>query len=123
MNLLIVEDSESQLQMYEDAIESFSKANQFPIQYSIFKTLNEALHAIKSPIYDAAIIDLKLSSDSSELEGLEIVNAINGTLRLPIYIVSGSIAQIDISENSLLKKRLRTDDFKTILSEIKNIYN
>jgi hypothetical protein len=123
MNLLIVEDDQNQLQMYNDVIESFSKQEKIEIKRDCFTTINNGLDAIKSPIYDAAIIDLKLSSDTAKLEGMDLVNAINGKLRIPIYIVSGSIAQVDIVENSLFKKKLRTDSFKEILAEIKNIYD
>jgi len=123
MNLLIVEDDKDQLQMYKDVIESFSKQEGIKIIKDCFDTIDKGMEAIKHPYYDAAIIDLKLSASSTELEGMNLVKAINGKLRIPIYIVSGSIAQVDIIENSLFKKKLRTDDFKIILSEIKDIYD
>lgn len=122
MNLLIVEDDKIQLQMYNDVIDSFEKQHNIEIERTSFETIDEGMEAIKQPIYDAAIIDLKFPT-SNELEGMNLVNAINGKLRIPIYIVSGSVAQVEIVENSLFKKRLRTDDFKSILNEIKEIYD
>jgi hypothetical protein len=122
MNLLIVEDDKTQLQLYNDVIDSFEKHHKIRIIRTSFETINEGMEAIKQPIYDAAIIDLKFPS-SNELEGMNLVNAINGKLRIPIYIVSGSAAQVTITENFLFRKRLRTDDFKIILNEIKEIYD
>lgn len=122
MNLLIVEDDKDQLQMYNDVIDSFGKQHGIKIERTCFETIDGGLGAIRQPFYDAAIIDLKFPL-SNELEGMKLVNAINGKLRIPIYVVSGSIAQVEIKENALFKKRLRTDDFKTILTEIKDIYD
>lgn len=123
IKLLIVEDDKDQLQMYIDSIESFSKKENIEIAKDIFENIIDGLEAVKNPKYDAAIIDLKLSSTSMELEGMQLVNAINGKLRIPIYIVSGSIAQVEIEENKLFQKRLRTDNFIEILKEIKGIYD
>ena len=123
IKLLIVEDDKDQLQMYIDSIDSFSKKENIEIVKDIYENINDGLEAIKNPKYDAAIIDLKLSSTSIELEGMQLVNAINGKLRIPIYIVSGSIAQVEIEENKLFQKRLRTDNFIEILKEIKVIYD
>lgn len=123
MRLLIVENEKEPIQMYTDVIESFNKQSDVQI-YPFFKdNLADGLDALKRPEYDAAIIDLKLSHDTVELEGLEIVNAIINKLRIPVYIVSGSIGQVDIPENALFKKRLRDGDFKNVLQEIVNIYN
>ena len=44
-------------------------------------------------------------------------------IAVPVFIVSGSIGQIEKSETALFKKRLRDQDFKEILTEIKNIYD
>jgi ActR/RegA family two-component response regulator len=123
MNLLIVEDDKDQLQMYNDVIDSYSKQINTTIERDCFDTLEKGIVAIKQPLYDAAIIDLKLSAKGNALEGMNIVNAINGKLRIPIYIVSGSIAQVNIEENALFKKKLRTDDFRGILAEIKEIFD
>ena len=63
----------------------------------------------------AAIIDLKLSG-SEDLEGRKLVEAVYKKIRIPIFIVSGSIGQIDdIEENALLRKRLRTERISKIL--------
>lgn len=122
MKLLIVEDDKPTLQTYKDNIESFNKKSDVKIEYIIKENLGEAKNSLLSPDFDGAIIDLKLSSSTTELEGLEIVEEIENNQRFPIYIVSGSIAQIEKEESAFLKKRNRDTNFKEILSEIVEIY-
>jgi len=122
MKLLIVEDDKPTLQTYSDNIESFNKKSDVKIEYTIKENIVEARNSLLSSDFDGAIIDLKLSSSTTELEGLEIVEEIENSQRFPIYIVSGSIAQIEKEENAFLKKRNRDTNFKKILSEIVEIY-
>ncbi len=122
MNLLIVEDDKATIQSYSDNIDSFNKKSSVQVTYKIVETLKNAKESLISPDYDAAIVDLKLSSNTTELEGLEIVNEIESTLRFPIFVVSGSIGQVDKDENAFFKKRSRDGDFKVVLQEILDIY-
>jgi CheY-like chemotaxis protein len=123
MKLLIVEDEPAQIQLYKDNIESFNKTSDIQITYDKFLTLEKAKDSLLSPEYDGAIIDLKLSQGTEELEGLEIVEEIEQNQRFPIFIVSGSISSIDDKEeNTFFKKRNRDSNFKTILSELVEIY-
>ncbi|MFT3919196.1 hypothetical protein [Cloacibacterium sp.] len=123
MKLLIVEDDKSQIQLYEDVIDSFNKKNDFQITTLAIDNLEDAKQALLSSDYDAAIVDLKLSSNSIELEGMELVNEIVDKLRFPLFIVSGSISQIEREENFLFKKRSRDGNFQNVLSELKEIYD
>jgi len=123
MKLLIVEDEGVQIQLYKDIIESFNKASEIKIEYEIFLNLKDAKDSLRSPEYDGAIIDLKLTKGTEKLDGLEIVDEIENSQRFPIFIVSGSISSIDDrEENTFFKKRKRDSDFKTILSELVEIY-
>lgn len=122
MNLLIVEDEEVQSQMYKDIIDSYNKNSNTNLTPTIFSNLADAKKALLTPDYDAAIIDLKLSA-SEELEGLQLVEDILDNLRFPVFIVSGSIGQIEKEENLLFKKRSRDGDFKEVLKELKSIYD
>lgn len=122
MKLLIVENEPEQVQLYLDVIESFNKTSEIQIIPDPYDSLETGQKAIKDNYYDAAIIDLKLASGTPELQGMEIVNSIIDNLRFPVFIVSGSIGQIDKPENALFKKRLRDTDFKGILEEIVGIY-
>jgi hypothetical protein len=123
MKLLIVEDDKPTIQSYKDNIESFNKKSDIQIDYTIKENLMDAKASLLSPGFDGAIVDLKLSSTTTELEGLEIVEEIENNQRFPIFIVSASIAQVDKEENAFLKKRKRDTSFKEILSEIVEIYN
>ncbi len=123
MKLLIVDDDEAMLQMYSDNICFINKKLTDKIEVKITKNLSEAKESLLSPEFDAAIVDLKLSSTSTELEGLEIVNEIKNKLRFPVFIVSGSIAQLTEEESAFLKLRSRDVDFQSILQEITSIYD
>jgi CheY-like chemotaxis protein len=122
INLLIIEDEPAQIQVYEDVIAQFNKKNDPTFNYTICNSYAEGETALKSPNFDAAIIDLKLSN-TEELEGVKLVKAVYQKIRIPIIIYSGSIAQIDdIKENVLLKKKLRTEQLSNILIEITSIF-
>lgn len=123
MRLLIIEDDTAQIQLYSDVIDSFNKLNGTQIIPISLSKLEEAKQALSSSEYDAAIVDLKLSSNTVELEGLELIDEIVDKLRFPLFIVSGSIAQISKEENFLFKKRSRDGKFLDVLSEIIEIYN
>lgn len=123
MKILIIEDEPAQIQAYQDTIEQYNKKKEPKIDFEICKDFNEGTKALETPFYDAAIIDLKLSN-TEELEGKKLVEAVQGKIRIPIVIYSGSIAQIDdIQETALLKKKLRTESLSDILKEIIAIYN
>ena len=123
VKILIIEDEDSQIQVYKDTIDSFNKKNDLKIIPEICKNFEEGKNALLSPFYDAAIIDLKLSS-SEELEGKKLLESVYQKLRIPIVVYSGSIGQVDdIEQTPLLLKRLRTEKLADILSEIIKIYN
>jgi len=123
-NLLIVEDSETQLDIYNDVITQFNKKSDVKILPNIAKTFKEGKALLKTNYFDGAIIDLRLTSNTLEYEGVALVKEINGKLRIPFFIVSASLNEIlDIPENVLLQKRNRTDSFKTILEDLVSIYN
>lgn len=123
MKLLIVEDDAVYLQLYKDVIESYNKKNKPEITPFAVDNLTDAKEALLRSEYDAAIIDLKLSSNTVNLEGMQLVDEIIDKLRFPLFVVSGSIGQISKNENFLFKKRSRDGNFEDVLSEILEIYN
>lgn len=123
MRLLIIEDDEIQIQMYQDVIESFNSQKGCKIISIIKNNLEDAKLALLNPEFDGAIVDLKLENGSDELQGIELIKSIQDKLRFPVFVVSGSIAQIDdIEESAFFKKRLRDDDFKIVLAEAYQIF-
>lgn len=122
IHLLIVEDDPAQIQSYTDVLEQHNKSGAQEFTFEMYKTFKEGEAALKTPNFDAAIIDLKLSG-SEELEGKVLVQSVYRKLRIPIIVYSGSIAMIDdIPENPLLLKKLRTVGLPEILTAIQNIY-
>jgi hypothetical protein len=122
VNLLIIEDDKAQIQIYTDAIDRYNKINDDKFIAHICQTFAQGKHALLSPSFDAAIIDLKLSN-SMELEGKKLVEDVYQKIRIPIFVVSGSTGQIDdFPETALLKKRPRTVSIVEVLKEIHGIY-
>lgn len=122
--LLIVEDDAKQIELYRDAIDEFNESNSdIQIKPTFAINHDEGIIELEDPQFDAAIIDLKLSGTADTLEGKDLVEQINKKLRIPIFIYSGSVAQIEMEENVLLKKRLRDDvSIDSILDDINDIY-
>lgn len=123
IRLLIIEDDPAQIQTYQDVIDQHNKTSESKFEYSLCRTFEQGISALKSPDYDAAIIDLKLSN-SEQYEGKTLVESVYKKLRIPIVVYSGSLPQIEhIEENALLKKAVRTERLSNVLSEIISIYN
>lgn len=122
ISLLIIEDDQTQIDAYLDVIELFNKKIEDKFIPTICNDFESGSTAIKSPLFDAAIIDLKLSA-SDRLEGRDLVESIYQKIRIPVFIYSGSLSQIDdIQENALLRKIVRTESLNDILKEIIKIY-
>jgi hypothetical protein len=124
IKILIAEDTESDIEIYNDAINDFNKENRdFNFIQIICRNKNEALEKISNEYFDAAFIDLNLSKTDDD-EGKELVEAIKNNTRYPIYIVSGQIQNIDHEFNNKFiskhdKSIVKTDE---LLSEIFKIY-
>lgn len=97
INVLIVEDDENQQKLYDKAIREFNSNHpQEKIHPDFKKTLQEAMESLESAPYDAAIIDLKLRSDSVEAEGNKIIKKIKESQRYPVIVVSGFVEELDV---------------------------
>lgn len=123
MNLLIVEDDKDTIQSYEDRIGIFNGNNDIQIVPTIVRDVNQAEMELKTPTFDAAIIDLKLTPGTAELDGVKVIDNILNDLRIPVFVVSGSIAQYAKEETPLFKKKDRDGSFDDVLNEIIEIYN
>jgi hypothetical protein len=128
LNLLIVEDKESQLTLYRDHIDLFnSKSSDLKIIPSIAKSLAESLEKINTESFDAAIIDLKLRGDSFEIEGEAVIKEIRKMLRFPIYVVSNVPKSLspELQESSTFYNVYNSTEKDTgeLLIEIVKLYN
>ncbi|MCU0287406.1 MAG: hypothetical protein MUF15_13560 [Acidobacteria bacterium] len=129
LNLLVVEDNDGQIKAWETAIDLFNrdKSKNLNLKAEIKKDLESGLAAISSNNFDAAIVDLKLSPENSELDGNKIITEIQKKQRFPIVVVSGlpqDMKETTGEENALFKVYKRDQKpFKDILMEIVSIYN
>jgi CheY-like chemotaxis protein len=86
LRLLIVEDDPTAVKVYEQQIKYFNQKNKIQISKDIRKSQAEGLEALKKEDYDAAIIDIKLSSITTRETGNEIIRKIRADLRFPVRV-------------------------------------
>ena len=128
IDLLIVEDADDQIKTIETSVDLFNRKNEnISIIAHIKKNLEDGLKAISTNDFDAAIVDLKLSSQSQEIEGNKIINEIMKRQRFPIVVWSGFSEDLDEEiENQksvflkIYNKGVMVD---VILNEIVELYN
>lgn len=118
--LLIVEDDDSQLAIYESGIERYEAENGIKIKRVLAKTLNKALDVLDNT-FDAAIIDLKLNSDVEG--GNKLAEKINRSFRIPVIIITATPANIDVDRLNIYKQYVRGHDIQEVLSDLHDLYN
>lgn len=127
--LLIVENDEEEMRLYHQIVEAYNEESPIEIIICPAKSTEEGLKALQSPIYDGAIVDLKLSNNSSEeyAEGNTILKVIKDNLRFPVVVRSGFIQDLDeeiFKENMFFKKYTKTSvEIHEILESMIKIYN
>ena len=89
LSLLIIEDNENQMKLYQDSIDEFNKDSDTRIEPKFSGNLKEGLKQIRNNDFDAAIIDLRLGSDDMEGRGKEIIKEIKKNLRFPVFVLTG----------------------------------
>ncbi len=91
IKLLVVEDDEDNVRIYESQIKDYNREHVNDVKIIPFfkKNLIEGLNALRVNSYDAAIVDIKLSSDDTAGEGNQILKEIKSNLRFPVFIVTG----------------------------------
>jgi hypothetical protein len=127
LKIFILEDTDSQITMYRDAIDAFKEKQKVDISGIYLKSQEDAITAIKTGSYDAAILDLKLGGDDTEGKGNKIIREIKKNMRFPIYIMSGFLDELDADlreQNIFYKIFTRTEkSIDELLQEIYNIYS
>lgn len=130
INILVIEDEPSQIQLYNDArIEHNDDGSNTQIEYTRPENYDQVLQLFENKYYDAAIIDLNLSAwgIGMETKGKEIIDLIRKYARYPVYIVSGSIdhevKQLS-EENKFIDSYDRLEiDSNALLLEIQTLHN
>lgn len=131
IKIFIVEDEDSQIELYMDAIEEFNEEHTtvkiIPI---ISKNKAEAIQGLNNDFFDAVFIDLNLSVESHESdtpEGNELVDLIQTTMRYPVFVVTGKsnehIAELS-KDNTFIELHLKDEDELTnnLLKKVEKIY-
>lgn len=126
LSLLIVEDNEKQIKLYQDAIDEFSTDSDIKIEIKFSSSLEEGIEQIRNNDFDAAIVDLRLGSDDTEGRGKEIIREIKGNLRFPVFVLTGYPGDLDddLKEGNIFYRVYRQTEKDTIevLHEISSIY-
>jgi len=125
IHLLIVEDDTAQYETYVDTVRDQENS----IYFELTRKNNsvDAIAALLSNEFDAAIVDLNLdANDSSEASGNKILEKIVGSHRFPIFVVSGNLGNINEEirkkKSSFLRFYSRDKPNKEIFDEIQEIY-
>ncbi len=128
MKLLIVEDDNTQIQIYERQIADLNSDNDIKILGKVFKNRKEGLQALKDNSFDAAFIDLRLSSSDPEDNANDIIREIRNKFLFPIRVFTG-FDDIDVDlkeENDFFKVYTRRGEnskpVREILEELSDIY-
>jgi CheY-like chemotaxis protein len=112
LKILIIEDDAAIRGIYDSAIRAYNKGNQTlnihpTYEYDKDKAINILLDA--SIAFDGAIVDIDLkNSGGQDSSGNEIIKQIKGSLRFPVFVISGTTHNLDPSLNE------PTDFFKVI---------
>jgi len=126
LKLLIVEDDNKQVKLYQDAINEFNKSSDIQIVPEISHDLNDGLEKLKIRNFDAAVVDLILGSEDTEGKGNEILREILKNLRFPIFVMTGFLDELDEDlriENAFYKVYRRTDkSTDDLLKDITDLY-
>ncbi|MGE6204645.1 response regulator [Guptibacillus hwajinpoensis] len=126
IKVLLVEDEKDQLDMIEETIKDFNEEqNEHYIESTKAFNLEEALKALISEDYDAAILDLQLDKTKAIEDGLDgnhLIEIIKNKLRFPIFVRTGFPGKVTGREHSFFKVHTKDDDVYDILQEIKQIY-
>jgi len=125
MKLIIVEDDNDQITSYLDTITALNELDGGQIDNpKVVKTLTEALAAIENEPFDAAILDLKLSSNQNETQGNEVIKLIVNLKRFPVFVYSAYLGDIDssIPESFFFQKFEKTTPIRDLLIKLRDIY-
>lgn len=127
IKLFILEDNRNQAKLYRDAIDEFNKTKEIKITAEFSENLDDALEKLKTDVFDAAIIDLKLGGTDTEGKGNKAIREIRNNLRFPVFVMTGFIEELDgdLREENVFYKTYRNTDksVSELLEEILDLYN
>ena len=126
IKIIIIEDNESQKEMYQDCIDEFNLSNE-NLEIEAFKFADDK--NVPDILYnnriDAILIDLDWGRGTQGKDGSMLVRKIHKDCRVPIFIVSGNLNLLEdqYEDSPILRKYQRDEiDFNNILEEISDLY-
>ncbi|MGB3453605.1 MAG: response regulator [Moheibacter sp.] len=130
LRLLIVEDDTEVIETYKRQIDAYNNTNGDNLKINpIFEKEKESgLEKLRDTnfVFDGAIIDLDLKkSGGDDKSGNEIIKEIKDNLRFPVFVISGTLQNLDPDLNkpsSFFKAVSRDDDFDFV-KELLDIHN
>lgn len=121
INILLVEDEESQIQMIKEAVETYCISNGCEINIDSIKNDLEIGNKLFDKKYDCIVIDINWGEENPD-GGKKLINKIVNKKRIPLIVYAGNLSYVeDIEEQIGFKKFIRTTPFRTVLDEIKRI--
>lgn len=119
--LLIVEDDETELDMYRTTITRYERQREREIEIVESKTLEDALKQINNS-FDGVIIDLKLRP--REYEGNKVGQEIHTKYRIPVAILTGTPENADPEFQEIIKVYKKGENgLDEILDDLIEIYD
>ena len=92
LQLLLVEDEDSVVEVYQNALHSYIDQHGRNIEMRVCKTLAEAKSSLDASV-DAAIVDLNLGGSTAD--GGEVIDEIKEHFRVPVAVLTGTPGDAD----------------------------
>lgn len=127
INVLIVEDDSEIVNRYKRLLDSRPDKDEYPVELFSAKNITEARKLLDNAnnVYDAAIIDIKLSSgtDHETNNGNVIIKFLQDETRIPIFSVTGTPEDVDHSfKRSLCFSVINRAEDGDLFDKIINLY-
>lgn len=91
MNLLLVEDNKQDQDNCLHAVEDLQADHDITIDLTICRNVEDALNALRTKVFDGAIIDMRLANDGNGNEGNDVIAEIKHSFhRIPVAILTGT---------------------------------
>ena len=126
IRLLVVEDQKAQRTTIEDAVKLFNATAEVPFDIEFAENLTVAKTLLSSHIFNAAIVDLKLTGGGgNDQSGNDVLAEIINIRPFPVVVHSGHLGDLDekFEENLFFKKVEKGSvDLPILLAEIASIH-
>jgi CheY-like chemotaxis protein len=117
MNILFVEDDETNISDFEDFYSLFKDENSSnDLNSLVCRTEDEAYTALKTENFNAAIIDLNLNNDPEA--GIRILDKIHNNYRIPMIVFSGNANRTEGKQYVLKSINKASATYEELIKEL-----